>query len=46
MMSNGNTCDCDSALFACAIIVLIIVFAGEPDLVDSLIFKLTGVQNW
>lgn len=47
-MNIEKTCACNSldALIPCAIIFMIIVFFGEPDLVDGVIFKLTGVKNW
>lgn len=29
-----------------AIVLAVALFKGEPDLIDALIFNLTGVQNW
>jgi hypothetical protein len=34
----------DNAVFIIAIAILAIAFTGEPDLVDSIIYHLTGPQ--
>lgn len=35
----------DTAVFIIAIAILAIAFTGEPDLVDSIIYHLTGTQD-
>lgn len=41
---GDNKIEIDFTLLA--IIIAMVCFIGEPDLIDAIIFKLTGIQNW
>ena len=46
-MSNQiNKPDTTNSVIIVGAIVLIILFGGSPDLMDAIIYKLTGYKGW